>query len=110
MTGKQLRKYKRKNELHAPLTAQCACSLFIFNQKEGDNSIWNLINVRFVETLIYALLDTLTASHIAVDVSYQDIKKAGRTQTHQDDDRATITSSTIIKSKHEKKGNKNESL
>lgn len=43
-----------------------------------------------------------------VDVSYPDIKKAGRTQIHQEDDRATITSSTIIKSKHKKKGKKNE--
>ena len=42
-----------------------------------------------------------------VDVSYPDIKKAGRTQMHQDDDRATITSSTNIKSKHKKKGKKN---
>ena len=42
-----------------------------------------------------------------VDVSYPEIKKAGRTQTHQDDDRATITSSTIIKSKQKKKGKKN---
>ena len=42
-----------------------------------------------------------------VDVSYPDIKKAGRTQIHQDDDRATITSSAIIKSKHKKKGKKN---
>ena len=44
MTGKQLRKYKRKNELHAPLTAQCACSLLIFNQKKGDVAISKLIN------------------------------------------------------------------
>ena len=42
-----------------------------------------------------------------VDVSYPDIKKAGRTQIHQENDRATITSSTIIKSKHKKKGKKN---
>ena len=42
-----------------------------------------------------------------VDVSYPDIKKAGRTQIHQDDDRETITSSTIIKSKVKKKGKKN---
>ena len=42
-----------------------------------------------------------------VDVSYPDIKKAGRTQMHQDDNRATTTSSTIIKSKHKKKGKKN---
>ena len=42
-----------------------------------------------------------------VDVSYPDIKKAGRTQIHQDDDRETITSSTIIKPKHKKKGKKN---
>ena len=34
-----------------------------------------------------------------IDVSYPNIKKAGRTQTHLDDDRATITSSTNIKSK-----------
>ena len=45
-----------------------------------------------------------------VDVSYPDIKKAGRTQMHQDNDRATITSSTIIKSKRKKKGKKNEKL
>ena len=38
---------------------------------------------------------------------FPDIKKAGRTQMHQDDDRATITSSTNIKSKHKKKGKKN---
>ena len=43
-----------------------------------------------------------------VDVSYPDIKKSGRTQTHQEDDRATITSGTIIKSKRKKKGKKNE--
>ena len=42
-----------------------------------------------------------------VDVSYPDIKKAGRTQIHQDDDRETITSSTIIKPKRKKKGKKN---
>ena len=39
-----------------------------------------------------------------VDVSYPEIKKAGRTQMHQDDDRATITSSTTIKPKRRKKG------
>ena len=42
-----------------------------------------------------------------IDVSYPDIKKAGRTQIHHDDDRATITSSTIIKSKCKNKGKKN---
>ncbi len=42
-----------------------------------------------------------------VDVSYPDIKKAGRTQVHQEDDRATITSITIIKPKLKKKGKKN---
>ena len=42
-----------------------------------------------------------------VDVSYPDIKKAGRTQMNHNDDRATITSSKIIKSKRKKKGKKN---
>lgn len=42
-----------------------------------------------------------------VDVSYPEIKKAGRTQMHQEDDRATITSGTNIKSKRLKKGKKN---
>lgn len=42
-----------------------------------------------------------------VDISYPDIKKAGRTQMHRDDERATITSSTIIKSKQNNKGKKN---
>ena len=46
--AKQLKKYKRKNELHAPFTAPCACSLQILNQKKGDNSIRNLINVQLV--------------------------------------------------------------
>ena len=41
-----------------------------------------------------------------VDVSYPDIKKAGRTQIHQDD-RAAITSSTTIKPKCKKKGKQN---
>ena len=36
MTKKQLRKYKRKNELHAPFTAQCACSLKLLNQKKDN--------------------------------------------------------------------------
>ena len=34
-----------------------------------------------------------------VDVSYPDIKKVGRTQTHQDDGRVTITSDADIKTK-----------
>ena len=42
-----------------------------------------------------------------VDISYPSIKKAGRTQMHQVDDRAAITSSTNIKSKVRKKGKKN---
>ena len=42
-----------------------------------------------------------------VDVSYPDIKKAGRTQIHQGDNRATITSGTINKPKRKKKGKKN---
>ena len=42
-----------------------------------------------------------------LDLYLMEIKKAGRTQIHQDDDRATITSSTIIKSKRKKKGKKN---
>ena len=41
-----------------------------------------------------------------VDVTYPNIKKAGRTQIHHQDDRATITSSKIIKSKSNKKGKK----
>ena len=42
-----------------------------------------------------------------VDISYPSIKKAGRTQMHQVDDRAAITSSTNIKSKVRKKSKKN---
>lgn len=42
-----------------------------------------------------------------IDVSYPNIKKAGRTQTHQDG-RATITSSKNIKPKNPKKGNNDE--
>ena len=38
------------------------------------------------------------------DVSYPDIKKAGRTQNHLDDERATISSDKTIKSKKNKKG------
>ena len=41
-----------------------------------------------------------------VDVSYPDIKKAGRTQIHQDGDRATIASSKTIKTKTTEKGKK----
>lgn len=41
-----------------------------------------------------------------VDVSFPNIKKTGRTQIHQDDDRATITSSTTIKPKKTKKHKK----
>ena len=37
------------------------------------------------------------------DVSYPDIKKAGRTQNHLDDERATISSDKTIKSKKNKK-------
>ena len=33
-----------------------------------------------------------------VDISYEEIKKAGRTQNHHFDERATISSSKIIKS------------
>ena len=43
-----------------------------------------------------------------IDVSYPNIKKAGRTQNHQEDERATITSSKNIKSKRKKKGKQNE--
>ena len=43
-----------------------------------------------------------------VDVSYPGIKKAGRTQNHLEDERATISSSNLIKSKPLKKGNNNE--
>ena len=39
MIEKQLKRYKRKNELHAPFTAQCACSLRLLNQKFNSNSI-----------------------------------------------------------------------
>ena len=39
-----------------------------------------------------------------VDVSYPDIKKAGRTQISKCDDRATISSSKIIKPKKKRKG------
>ena len=42
-----------------------------------------------------------------IDVSYPNIKKAGRTQNHQEDERATITSSKNIKSKRKKKGKQN---
>lgn len=42
-----------------------------------------------------------------IDVSYSNIKKAGRTQNHQEDERATITSSKNIKSKRKKKGKQN---
>lgn len=65
--------------------------------------------ISFVQSLgivILIQLESLMVSH-TVDVSYPDIKKAGRTQIHQSDDRATITSSTIIKSTHKKKGKKN---
>ena len=41
-----------------------------------------------------------------VDVSYPSIKKAGRTQTHLDDGRATITSSKNIKTNHTTKDKK----
>ena len=41
-----------------------------------------------------------------IDVSYPDIKKAGRTQIHQDGDRATIASSKTIKTKTTEKGKK----
>ena len=43
-----------------------------------------------------------------MDVSYPDIKKAGRTQTHSGNSRATITSSKPIKSKTEEKRKKNK--
>ena len=42
-----------------------------------------------------------------VDVSYPDIKKAGRTQIYQEDNRATISSSINIKPKRKKKGKQN---
>lgn len=42
-----------------------------------------------------------------VDVFYPDIKKAGRTQIYRGDNRATISSSINIKSKHKKKGKQN---
>lgn len=41
-----------------------------------------------------------------VDVSYPSIKKVGRTQTHPDDGRATITSDKTIKSNKHKKHKK----
>ena len=44
-----------------------------------------------------------------VDVSYPEIKKAGRTQKHHEDDRATITSSTHIKTNSRKKSKKKRS-
>ena len=43
-----------------------------------------------------------------VDVSFPDIKKAGRTQTHQQDGRATITSSTNIKTNRKSKDKKKD--
>ena len=41
-----------------------------------------------------------------VDVSYPFIKKTGRTQVHSSDDRATITSGVVIKSKNKSKNKK----
>ena len=41
-----------------------------------------------------------------INVSYPNIKKTGRTQMHQEDERATITSSTNIKPNTKKKGKK----
>ena len=38
-----------------------------------------------------------------VDIDYPEIKKAGRTQIHHTDDRATVTSSKIIKTSNGKK-------
>ena len=45
-----------------------------------------------------------------IDATYSDIKKAGRTQIHLYDDRATIATSAIIKPKRKKKGKKNGRL
>ena len=46
-----------------------------------------------------------------VDISYSDIKKAGSTQLHHQDERANIATSTVIKSKknskHKKKKKQN---
>ena len=39
MIEKLLKKYKRKNELHAPITAHCACSLKTLNQNKLNNAI-----------------------------------------------------------------------
>ena len=41
-----------------------------------------------------------------VDISYPDIKKAGSTQTHQVDVRATNATSVVIKSKNKRKHKK----
>lgn len=41
------------------------------------------------------------------DISYSDIKKAGSTQSHHNDGRANIATSTVIKSKKKTKGKKN---
>ena len=43
-----------------------------------------------------------------IDVSYPEIKKAGRTQKHREDDRATITSSTHIKTNKKVNRKKNK--
>lgn len=43
-----------------------------------------------------------------IDVSYPDIKKAGGIQVHHDDDRAAITSSTIINKNVNRKAISNE--
>ena len=44
------------------------------------------------------------------DVSYPEIKKVGRTQTHPSDDRATITSDNNIKAKNVKANKKNKKV
>ena len=75
MTEKLLKKYKRKNELHAPFTAQCACSLTIFNQKIGVDAILNLINVLFVASPTLTQSDILMANLIAASVSLFVVKK-----------------------------------
>ena len=38
-----------------------------------------------------------------MDISFPEIKKAGRTQNHHNDERATISSDTTIKTKKNKK-------
>ena len=49
---------ERKNDSQDRLTISTCESLYIFNQKKGDDAIQKLINVLFVATEIFIQLDT----------------------------------------------------